>query len=49
MTIYRETVSNRYSAANTDIKPTGVPVGTTVWEYDTKNTYKTYDGTNYSF
>ena len=48
MTIYRETVSNRYSAANTDIKPTGVPVGTTVWEYDTKNTYKTYDGTNYS-
>ena len=38
----------RYIGLSTDTKPTSVPVGSTFHEYDSKLTYVTYDGTNWS-
>ena len=37
----------RYVGLSTDSKPTGVPVGSTFFEYDSHVTYITYDGTNW--
>ena len=48
MAITREAAINRYIGLSTDAKPTVVPIGATFWEYDTKNIYKTYDGTNWA-
>jgi|GEM_PF-666399 hypothetical protein len=41
------TVHN-YLGVSSDTKPTGVTIGSTFYEYDTRNTYITYDGTNWS-
>lgn len=38
----------RYIAASTDAKPTGVQPGATLWVYDTDVHYITYDGTNWA-
>jgi hypothetical protein len=42
-----ESSPKHYNGASTDSKPTGVPVGSTFWEYDTDIKYKTKDGTNW--
>lgn len=39
---------NRFAGLSTDSKPTGVPVGSTFFEYDSFNRYITYDGTNWT-
>jgi hypothetical protein len=46
-TVYRITTVNRYVGLAADSKPTGVPVGSTFWAYDTNIEYVTYDGTNW--
>ena len=38
----------RYIGLSSDGKPTGVPVGSTFLEYDTRATFITYDGTNWT-
>lgn len=40
--------AQRYLGLSTDTKPTSVPVGSTFYEYDTKEEYVTYDGTNWT-
>jgi hypothetical protein len=42
-----ETVQ-RFIGASTDTKPTGVPCGSTFWEYNTNIEHVTYDGTNWT-
>ncbi len=37
----------RFTGTQFDIKPTGVPVGSTFFEYDSKRTWITYDGENW--
>ena len=37
----------RYIGLSTDTKPTGVPVGSIFFEYDSHVSYVTYDGTNW--
>ncbi len=39
---------NNYIGLSTDTKPTSVPVGSTFFEYNTKDRYVTYDGSNWS-
>ena len=39
---------SRYIGDSDDTKPTGVPVGSTFYEYDTSHRYVTYDGTNWA-
>ena len=41
------TTISRYTGLSTDTKPTGVPVGSTYYEYDTRDMRITYDGTNW--
>jgi hypothetical protein len=41
------TTIKNFVGLSTDSKPTGVPVGSTFWEYDTNISYVTYDGTNW--
>jgi hypothetical protein len=48
MTVQMITTIQRWTGLSTDSKPTGVSVGSTFFEYDTKLTYITYDGTNWS-
>jgi hypothetical protein len=38
---------NNYLGSSSDTKPTGVTIGSTYYEYDTRNTFITYDGTNW--
>jgi len=38
----------KYVGLAADTKPTGVPVGSTFLEYDTRETFVTYDGTNWT-
>jgi len=40
-------IPNRYIGSSTDIKPTGVGIGSVCYEYDTGKEYITYDGTNW--
>jgi hypothetical protein len=37
-----------YIGLSTDTKPTGVPIMSTFYEYDTRRIYITYDGTNWT-
>ncbi len=53
MTVKKEATIARWIGLSTDTKPTTggamkIPVGATFYEYDTKNWYKTYDGTNWT-
>ena len=48
MAVLKEATIARWIGLSTDTKPTGVPVGATFYEYDTKLWYKTYDGTNWA-
>jgi hypothetical protein len=47
MTVARIDNINKYIGLNADAKPTGVPAGSTFFEYDTGDTYVTYDGDNW--
>ena len=47
MAVNRVTQIKRYIGLNSDTKPTGVPKGSTFYEYDTGRLYITYDGTNW--
>lgn len=49
MTIRKESAISRWLGLSTDTKPTGatVPVGSTFFEFDTNDTYITYDSTNW--
>ena len=38
---------HHYTGLSSDSKPTGVPVGSLFYEYDTRMTWITYDGTNW--
>lgn len=42
------TTKSRYIGLAADPKPTGVPVGSTFTAYDTKDSYVTRDGTNWT-
>ena len=48
MAVTKEATIERWIGLSTDSKPTGVRIGATFYEYDTKLCYKTYDGTNWS-
>ena len=48
MTVLRTSTIQRFVLSSVDPKPIGVPVGSTAWEYDTKNLYLSYDGTNWT-
>lgn len=39
--------TDRYYGLSTDVKPTGVPIGSRFTETDTGNVYETADGTNW--
>jgi hypothetical protein len=41
------TNNNRFVGASTDTKPTGVQIGATFYEYDTKWLYITFDGSSW--
>ncbi len=41
------TTISRYTGLSSETKPTGVPVGSTFREYDTRIMWETYDGTNW--
>jgi len=43
--VSRLTVHATYIGLSTDTKPTGVPVGSTFYEYNNRRMYITYDGT----
>jgi len=49
MTIKKESIISRWLGLSSDTKPTGatVPVGSTFFEFDTNDTYITYDSTNW--
>lgn len=47
MTVKKEQAIQRFICASADTKPTGVAIGSTTLEYDTSDTYITYDGTNW--
>jgi len=48
MGVKMETTIQRFVGLSTDTKPTGVPVGSTFYEYNTRTYYITYDGTNWA-
>lgn len=48
MTVKKEQAIQRFIGLSTDTKSTGVAIGSTFFEYDTSDTYITYDGTNYT-
>ncbi len=48
MAVYEIGTIEKYLGLSSDTKPTGVPVGSTFLETDTKNLFVTYDGTNWS-
>ena len=39
--------TKRFTGLSTDTKPTGVAIGSTFFEYNTKNYYITHNGTNW--
>jgi len=39
--------TSKYTGTSFDTKPTSVGTGSTFWEYDTRDLYITYDGTNW--
>jgi len=47
MAVLKETVIKQFIGLSTDSKPTGVDTGSEFVEYDTRRTFKTYDGTNW--
>ena len=47
MTVRTFTTNEKIIVAAADTKPTGVPVGSEIWEWDTNKSYRTYDGTNW--
>lgn len=47
MTVKKMAAISRYIGLSGDDKPTGVPVGSTFKEYDSKDRYITHDGTNW--
>ncbi|HEX3088974.1 MAG TPA: hypothetical protein VHQ23_09985 [Ilumatobacteraceae bacterium] len=48
MTVVLVRAKKDFVGVAADVKPTGVPVGSTFWASDTNITYVTYDGTNWS-
>lgn len=48
MAVAKKATISRWIGLSTDTKPTSVAVGCTFYEYDTKCTYTTYDGTNWT-
>jgi len=48
MAYFLEATIQRWIGLSSDTKPTPVPVGSTFHEYDTKLTYKSYDGVSWS-
>lgn len=49
MTVRREGATiNRFIGRSTDVKPTGVPVGSIFFAHNTKRYYICYDGTNWT-
>ena len=47
MAVYAEQDIQRYIGPTLGVKPVGVPVGSTYYDYELGILYKTYDGTNY--
>lgn len=47
MAVKQITTIETYIGASTDSKPTGVPVGSIFYEYNTYKRFVTYDGTNW--
>jgi hypothetical protein len=47
MTVKKETAIERFIGLSTDTKPTGVPVGSKFYEYNTRVYFVTHDGTNW--
>lgn len=39
---------HQYMGLSSDTKPTGVPAGSSFWEYDTGIKYETHDGSNWT-
>ena len=48
MAVQNLTTINRYIGTRLDTKPTGVPIGSTFLEWDSRETFITYDGTNWT-
>ena len=48
MAVKKLATINRYLGLSTDPKPTGIPIGSTLKETDTKDYFVTYDGTNWT-
>ena len=48
MTVKKIATIQRFIGLSTDTKPTDSPVGSKFYEYDTKSSYVTYDGTNWT-
>lgn len=48
MAVKQVTVIKNFIGLSTDVKPTGVPSGSTFWEYDTNILAVCQDGTNWS-
>lgn len=48
MTVKLIVTIKNFIGLSTDSKPTGVPVGSTFYEYNTGNRYITHDGTNWA-
>lgn len=47
MAVYEVTNTKTFVGAAADTKPTGVPVGSIFYEYDTHKRFRCYDGTNW--
>ena len=47
MAVKLKTFIYTYIGLSTDTKPTSVPIGSTFFEYNSRDTYITYDGTNW--
>ena len=48
MAVILTRVIQRFIGLSTDTKPTGVPIMSRFYEYNTRNTYVSYDGTNWT-
>ena len=47
MAVILITAVKKYVGLSTDTKPTGVPAGSTFFEYDSHELHVTYNGTNW--
>ena len=47
MAVKLSMVIQRFIGLSTDTKPIGVPIMSRFYEYNTRSTYITYDGTNW--